>query len=90
MTSWLVLAWITAAPLIDIQRPILTLEGPPGSAKTSAGRMIRSIFDPAQPLELDVPSREDEFALAFYANPIPFFDNVSQFKRGSRTCSARL
>lgn len=77
------LAWITSLIRVDIQRPILTLTGPPGSSKTTCARMLRSLLDPASPLEVDVPAKDDEFALAFFHNQVPLFDNVSKMNRST-------
>lgn len=77
------LAWITSLIRVDMQRPILTLTGPPGSSKTTCARLIRSLFDPASPLEVDVPAKDDEFALAFFHNQVPLFDNVSKMNRST-------
>lgn len=75
------LAFMTALLRPDIQRPILTLTGSAGSAKTTCARIIRLLFDPTDPLEVDVPSKDDEFALAFFMNQVPLFDNVGKFNQ---------
>lgn len=84
------LAWVTSLLRYDIQHPILTLTGMPGSAKTTCARFIRMLFDPSTPLEVDVPGKEDELALAFLHNPLPFFDNMSRLNgaRSDMFCKA--
>lgn len=74
----MVLVWLAALPVIDIEHPILLLRGVHASGKTSAGEFIRAVFDPARPLKVSTSKKDDELALAFYKNPVSFFDNYSK------------
>ncbi|ACS79490.1 hypothetical protein [Maridesulfovibrio salexigens] len=69
------LAWICSLPMA-VENPILLLKGVHASGKTTAAERIREIFDPASPMKMSISSNESDLALAFYSNPVCFFDNV--------------
>lgn len=71
----LILAWLCSLPL-DIEHPILLLKGSQASGKTTAAERIRSIFDPASPLTMSVPSSTLNLVLNFSQNPVCLFDNM--------------
>jgi len=76
--DWLrCLAWLLAALRPDGPFPILILQGPPGSGKSSAARLLRSVFDPcASPLTPIPSSVRDLLTLARH-NWILAFDHLS-------------
>jgi hypothetical protein len=76
--DWLrCLAWLLAALRPDGPFPILILQGPPGSGKTFAARILRSLVDPcASPLTPIPSSVRDLLPLARH-NWILVFDHLS-------------
>ena len=76
----LVLAWLCSL-VLGIEHPILLFQGAHASGKTSAAERIRSLFDPASPMEMSIPTKEEDLALAFYKNAVCFFDNVGKLSK---------
>jgi hypothetical protein len=74
------LAWICSLPMA-VENPILLLKGVHASGKTTAAERIREIFDPASPTKMSISSNESDLALAFYSNPVCFFDNVGSITK---------
>jgi hypothetical protein len=77
-SDWLrCLAWLLAALRPDGPFPFLILQGPPGSGKTLAAHLLRSLIDPcAAPLSPNPFSPRDLISLARH-NWILAFDHVS-------------
>ncbi|MBP7675991.1 MAG: hypothetical protein KBB14_06670 [Thermoanaerobaculia bacterium] len=73
----LLLTWTALAPLGHIPRPILELHGPQGSAKTTTAKMLRRLTDPSAAGTNHLSNKDDELALAFETNAVPFFDNLT-------------
>ncbi len=86
----LVLVWLCASVIGNIQRPMLLLIGKHHSGKTMAGRILRSLFDNNAPLELSVGTKEDDVVLNLFHNAIPFFDNLSPITKAisGKFCTA--
>lgn len=76
----LVLTWLCSL-ILRIEHPILLLQGAHASGKTTAAERIRSVFDPASPMEMSIPTKEEDLALAFYKNAVCFFDNVGKLSK---------
>ena len=76
--DWLrCLAWLLNALRPDGPFPVLILQGPPGSGKTFAARLLRSVIDPCTSPLTPIPSSvRDLIALARH-NWILAFDHVS-------------
>jgi len=77
----LVIAWLTGQFLSNVEKPLLLLLGPQGSGKTTAARFLRALVDPADPLDVPLDDKDDEFAFNMYKNPVPCFDNVGSLSK---------
>jgi hypothetical protein len=76
--AWaLIKAWLRAAVCDRGPYPILELSGEQGSAKTTLGRMLRSLIDPARPELRSDPRELRDLAIAARQTWIVAFDNVS-------------
>lgn len=74
----LVLAWLLAAPLVDIPRPVLALHGPQGSAKTTAALILKKLVDPSAVANLVVGRNTGELAQALDHHAVPYYDNITK------------
>lgn len=73
----LLVPWIVLAPLEIIPRPILTLFGPQGSAKSNTGLHLKNLLDPIPAKGLYVPKNLMELCQNLHHHAIPLFDNLS-------------
>jgi len=73
----LLLTWVALAPLAQIPRPILALHGAQGAGKTTAAKMARRLTDPSAAGTNHFSNRDEELALAFETNAVPYFDNLT-------------
>ena len=76
----LVLAWTLGAFFPAIPLPMLIIVGPPGSAKTTRSRRLRSLLDPSVTPVLGDMELSNLF-LTFHNHAVPCFENVSKFTR---------
>ena len=76
----LVLAWTLGAFFPSIPLPMLIIVGPPGSAKTTRSRRLRSLLDPSVTPVLGDMELSNLF-LTFQNHAVPCFENVSKFTR---------
>lgn len=77
----LALVTLCTMPLVNIVRPILGFIGPEGSAKTTAARLFKRVFDECAPLETNFKNNADDIHLMFYNHSIPLIDNLSPVKK---------
>ena len=70
----LLLTWVVAA-LMPMPRPILTLVGPHGSAKSTFSTFLRRLLDPSRVELLGRDARAD-LPLIFFKHAVPVFDNT--------------
>ena len=70
----LLLAWVVTA-LVPMPRPILTLVGPHGSAKSTLSAFLRRLLDPSRVELLGRDARSD-LPLIFFKHAMPVFDNT--------------
>jgi hypothetical protein len=70
----LLLAWVLSA-LVPMPRPILTLVGPHGSAKSTFSMFLRRLLDPSRVELLGRDARAD-LPLVFFKHAVPVFDNT--------------
>jgi hypothetical protein len=76
--DWLrCLAWLLAALRPDGPFPILILQGPPGSGKTFAARILRSLIDPCTSTLIPIPSSVRDLLTLARHNWILAFDHLS-------------
>jgi hypothetical protein len=68
---------LCAMPLSNIVRPIIGFIGPEGSAKTTAARIFKSVFNPCSPLETNFKRNDEDLSLNLFHNAMPLFDNLS-------------
>ena len=76
----LLLAWLVVAVVVDLARPPLVLHGPQGSAKTTAGRIVKGVIDPSSLENLSVGRDVVELVLQLDHHAVPFFDNLSELR----------
>jgi hypothetical protein len=74
--SALLLTWTALAPLGDVPRPILDLHGAQGAGKTTVAKMLRRLTDPSAAGTNHFSNKDEELALAFETNAVPYFDNL--------------
>jgi len=70
----LLVAFVVTA-LVPMPRPILTLVGPHGSAKSTLSSMLRRLLDPSRVELLGRDARAD-LPLVFFKHAVPVFDNI--------------
>jgi putative DNA primase/helicase len=76
--DWLrCLAWLLAALRPDGPFPVLILQGPPGSGKTFAARILRSLIDPSTASLTPIPSSARDLLTLARHNWILAFDHLS-------------
>ncbi len=82
--------WLLAALRPQGPHPILVLEGPPSSGKSTAARMLRAIIDPnAAPL-CSLPFSEPDLLALATLNWILAFDHVGQVRPNISATLCRL
>ena len=76
--DWLrCLAWLLAALRPDGPFPVLILQGPPGSGKSFAARVLRSVIDPCDSPLTPIPSSVRDLRTLARHNWILAFDHLS-------------
>jgi hypothetical protein len=84
------LAWLIAALHPAISYPILILQGPPVSGKSTAARLLRALLDPSNAPLLDLPfSRRRIYSLAA-RQWITAFDYVTDIPRPAAGALCRI
>ncbi len=73
----LLIAWLVGALRQEGDHVILVLQGPEGTGKTTAARLIKSIIDPNISSERSIPQKEEDFIIGASNNHITSFDNIS-------------
>jgi hypothetical protein len=85
ITGWLLMALKETGP-----KPILILQGPPGSAKTSMTEALKFLVDPTVPLLRTMPTSERDLAVAAANHWVLAFDNLSYVKENMSNALCRL
>ncbi|MDQ3194902.1 MAG: hypothetical protein M3Q32_00630 [Pseudomonadota bacterium] len=76
--DWLLIrAWLVAAMVADIPRPVILFHGAQGSAKSTAASMLRALVDPSACDNIDLGRDPSALAQALDHHSVPFFDNLS-------------
>ncbi len=73
----LLLTWTALAVLGHIPRPILDIHGSQGGGKSTAAKMVRRLTDPSAAGTNHLSNRDEELALTFETNAVPYFDNLT-------------
>lgn len=73
----LFLVYVISCFIPNIPHPIAVFYGPQGAAKTTLGRMLRSIVDPSTLATLSMPASSNELVQQLYHHWFPFFDNIT-------------
>ncbi len=77
----LLLCWLVASMIPNIERCFLLLEGPPGSAKSAVANRLKSLIDPMNGNRLTLTTKDSEVAQQLGQHCIPYFDNISNISR---------
>jgi hypothetical protein len=85
ITGWLLMALRETGP-----KPILILQGPPGSAKTTMTEALKFLVDPTVPLLRTMPTSERDLAIAAANHWVLAFDNLSYIKEKMSNALCRL
>lgn len=90
-TAWRrCLAWLISAFHPAISYPILILQGPPASGKSTAARLLRALVDPAAAPLLDLPAGRHRIYSLASRQWVSAFDYVTGFPRSSAAALCRL
>ncbi|MBW1966539.1 MAG: toprim domain-containing protein [Deltaproteobacteria bacterium] len=73
----LLVAWLVGALRAQGDHVILVLQGPEGTGKTTAARLIKGIVDPNVSSERSSPRNEEDFIIGASNNHVTSFDNIS-------------
>lgn len=73
----LLLVYVVSCFIPDIAHPIPILYGPQGAAKTTLGRMLRSLIDPSSVGVLSLPTAVNDLIQLISHHWFAFFDNVT-------------
>ena len=73
----LFLSFIVGAMYPSKQYPLLILQGPQGSGKTTASDILKEIIDPSIPTLRSFPKREEDIFIAAKFSHLVCFDNLS-------------
>lgn len=74
----LLIIWIVAQFIPAIEKPLLAIYGPQGSAKSTLSTLIRLLVDPSQLMLVTFPATTNELAQNLYQNYMPVYDNISK------------
>jgi hypothetical protein len=85
LTTWLLNTLRPAGP-----HPILVLEGPPSSGKSTAARMLRNLIDPSTAPLLSLPHSEPELLAIAQHNWILAFDQTGPIRQPVSDTLCRL
>ena len=89
--DWLrCLSWLLAALSPTPPYPVLILQGPPGSGKSTAACLLRLLIDPSSAPLSPLPSSERQLLTLAYHNRILAFDHVSSVPRPISDTLCRL
>lgn len=77
----MITTWTVTSVLTEIQRPLLLMHGPKGSAKSSTAQILQRIIDPLNHGGLYLNDKDDDISLTLEQYSMPFFDNLTQVKK---------
>lgn len=73
----LLIAFLTAALIPEINKPILALSGPAGSGKSECTKVLKNLMDPTIPPSLPPISSTDELDRLAQTSAVMAFDNLT-------------
>lgn len=79
----LLVPWLVVAPNNTIPRPLVTLHGLQGSAKSMTALMLRNVIDPISTGGIYVHNAANELAQNLYHHAVPLFDNITVLSQNS-------
>lgn len=89
--GWLaILAWMTHAFLARGPYAVLLITGQPGSAKTTASRILRALIDPSDAQVRSAPRDERDFVISASNNWLVAMDNLSHLSEWMSDALCRL
>jgi len=77
----LLLSWLVASLIPDIDRCFLLLEGAPGSRKSAIAKRVKSLIDPMKESALILTSKESDIAQHLGQHYMPYYDNITSISR---------
>lgn len=77
----LLLSWLVASLIPDIDRCFLLLEGSPGSRKSAIAKRVKSLIDPMKESALILTSKESDIAQHLGQHCMPYYDNITSISR---------
>lgn len=77
----LLLCWLVASLIPDIERCFLALEGPHGAGKSAVALRLKSLIDPMNGDRLTLNGKEQEVAQQLAQHCLPYFDNVTSISQ---------
>ncbi len=83
-------AFIVGCFAPNIPYPILAFSGPPGSAKSTAARLVKDLIDPASMPHRSCPRKEEDLLIAAQNSYLVSFDNVSTLSDAMSDAHCRL
>ena len=87
----LVQYWLVSAFLQEGERPVLLVNGPQGSGKSSMMKMLKMLLDPYEGWEVPgLPKNEEDLFVAASKHSILMFDNISKFSKGMSDAVCRI
>ncbi len=83
-------AFIVGCFAPNIPYPILAFSGPPGSAKSTAARLVKDLIDPASMPHRSCPRKDEDLLIAAQNGHLVSFDNVSTLSDAMSDAHCRL
>lgn len=86
----LALTWLVAGLIPGSPRYVLALTGEQGTAKSTGGRLLRRLIDPAKAASVRIARKTEELAQTLAHSWLIFFDNLSRItdETSDALCSA--
>ncbi|HEY9678867.1 MAG TPA: hypothetical protein V6C76_12735 [Drouetiella sp.] len=86
----LIVVWLLASFRTNVPCPLLLVQGEQGSAKSTLGKVLKSLLDPAKPDTRTLPSSERDLAIAAKNSHVLVYDNLSGITNAMSDALCRL
>jgi hypothetical protein len=86
----LLISFIIGAWFYGKQYPILILQGPQGSGKTTISEILKDLIDPGAPSLRALPSKEEDVFIACRSSHLVCFDNLSGINPKIADCLCKI